>query len=91
MYFGIMHGAKAHLFTPGASAEVVYKAQKLQATIIEHDGRHSVIVKLNEPILRVIITVTKRLFRSDLEEESVEWIEELSLWEDDVTPLNDVQ
>lgn len=85
MYFEMMHGAKAHLFTPGAQAEILYKGQKLQGTIIGHNGRHSVTVKLNEPVLQVTITVTKRWLRSDLEEESVKWIEMLSIWEDDVT------
>lgn len=87
MNFGMLHGAKAHLFTPGALVDVVYKGQKLQGRVIEHNGRHSVAVKLNESFLQVTITVTKRWPRSDLVKEAAEWIEKLSVWEDDVTPL----
>ncbi|MCA9356730.1 hypothetical protein KC872_00825 [Candidatus Kaiserbacteria bacterium] len=87
MFFGINHGAKAHLYVSGTEAEVVYKDQKLRATIIAHDGYHGVRVKLNTPILQVTVTVIKRLFRDDIQKESIEWIDELTIWEDDVMPI----
>lgn len=81
----MLDGAKAHLFTRGALVDVVYKGQKLRGTVIRYNGRHVVVVKLNELFLQVTVTVTKRWLRSDLVEETVEWIKVLSVWEDDVT------
>ena len=85
--FGMFHGTKAHLFIPGAKAEVVYKGKKLLATIAAHNGRHHVKVTLDQPVLEVTVTVTKRLFRQDLVTESAKWISQLCIWEDNVKPL----
>jgi hypothetical protein len=87
MNFGTFHGVNAHLYVPGKNAEVTYEGQKLPATIVRHDGRHGVDVKLDSPVLKVTVTVIKRLFRKDLEEKKVEMIEDLHLFETNVKPL----
>lgn len=87
MNFGSFHGVNAHLYVPGKDAEVIYKGQKLLATIIGHNGNHGVDVKLKTPVLEVTVTVTKRLFRKDLREKKVKLLEELHVFERNVKPL----
>jgi hypothetical protein len=87
MNFGTLHGVNAHMYVPGKNAEVTYEGQQLLATIIGHNGRHGVDVRLKNPILKVTITVTKRFFRRDLVETNVEMIEELHLFETLVKPI----
>lgn len=66
---------------------MVYEDQKLPATILGHDGRHGVMVKLKTPVLKVTVTITKRFLREDLYEKKVELVEELDLYEGYVKPL----
>lgn len=84
MNFGTSHGVNAIHFPQGQRVVVKVEGLEVDGTVVHHDGRHGVEVKLDHPVIVKTITVTKRLFRKDVVEIGVERFDQSSFFETNV-------
>ena len=89
MNFGTFHGVNAERFPPGQKVIVKIDDCEVSGSVIEHNGRHNVTIKLDVCLVVKTITVTKRFFRKDVVKVDVERFDKKSFFETDVGIVND--
>lgn len=89
MNFGTFHGVNTQHFPPGQKVVVKIEGLEVGGTVIAHNGRHGVEVKLDHQVIVKTVTVTKRLFRADLVETSIQHLDQSSFFETEVGVVKD--